>query len=83
VTYFAIIELKYIPRSIKDEALKKEIESKREDAIKQLNQYQNDAILQTYKDQGKKLKKIVIVYHGWEMVCCEEINNGVNNRVTL
>jgi len=74
VTYFAIIELKYISRSIKDAALQKEIQSKKADAIQQLNQYQNDAILQTYKAEGKKLKKIIIIYHGWEMVCCEALS---------
>jgi len=73
VTYFGIIELKYISRKIKGKELKKEIKNKKQDAITQLKKYQNDEILQTYKNQGKQLKKIVIIYYGWEMVVCEEV----------
>jgi len=74
VEYFAIVELKYISRKVKGKKLKKEIETKKAKAIEQLNRYQNDEIVEFYKNNGKILKKIIIIFYGWKMILCEEIN---------
>ena len=69
--YFGIIELKYIKR---EEALNKDkvnrllLEGKEE-----LNRYEKDAIVKEYKAQGVKLKKIVMVFYGWELIELKEI----------
>ena len=60
VPYGVIIELKYIKRSeFNQNILEKYINQ----AKKQLNQY----------DMGSRYMKIALVFKGWEMVCCEEV----------
>ena len=60
VPYGVIIELKYIKRS---KFTKELLESKIKEAKEQLNQY----------DLGEKFIKIVLVFNGWEMVFCGEV----------
>ena len=60
VPYGAMIELKYIKKSEYSEKLKTQ---KIKEAKEQLIRY----------DLGDRYIKIVIVFMGWEMVCCEEI----------
>jgi len=70
VKYFGIVEIKYIPR---DEKLNKDkIKELKEKAIKQLNQYEKDELVTEWIKKGKNLIKIVMIFHGWELV---EIEN--------
>ena len=48
-------------------------EKQKQEAITQLKKYENDELVETYKKQNKILKKIVLVFYGWELVVCEEI----------
>ena len=60
VPYGVIIELKYIKRTeFNENVLEKQIIK----AKKQLQQY----------DMGERYIKVVLVFNGWEMVCCEEL----------
>ena len=74
--YAYLIELKYIKREVEGEKLKDAITSKIEDATTQLDKYGQDH--ESRKEYHLKpagtveLKKIIIVFHGWEMVYCEE-----------
>lgn len=62
--YGYLIELKYIPRNeFDDRRLKKEIS----DAEKQLQRYANDERIRAVAKQVM-LKKLVLVYKGWELV---------------
>ncbi|NPA54864.1 MAG: AAA family ATPase, partial [Epsilonproteobacteria bacterium] len=69
VEHFAIVEVKYIDRSKK--LNKKTIKQLKEEAIKQLNQYEKDELVQKYVKEGKILHKIVMIFHGWELVAIE------------
>ena len=75
--YAWLIEFKYIPRSVKDKALEKEVAIKIADAEKQLSQYANDdfacKMLALPPYGNIKLKKVIIVFHGWELAYCEEV----------
>jgi len=62
--YGYVIELKYIKRGeLTQDILEKKIAEARE----QLNKYAQDDHVVRAMSKGK-LKKIVLVYHGWEMV---------------
>ena len=76
IKYAYLIEFKYLPRKIKKKDLAPHLEQKIQEAKTQLNKYIED-------DKAKKLfslppngivqlKKIIIVFHGWKMVFCEE-----------
>ncbi|KPA17896.1 putative AAA-ATPase [Candidatus Magnetomorum sp. HK-1] len=66
--YSYLIELKYISRN--DYSEKKQLE-KIKDAKKQLNQYsKSERIIKSIGNT--KLKKIILVYKGWELDYCEE-----------
>jgi len=75
--YAWLIEFKYIPRSVKDKALEKDVAIKIADAEKQLSQYANDdfacKMLALPPYGSIKLKKVIIVFHGWELAYCEEV----------
>ena len=75
--YAYLIELKYIKKEFESEKLSREIEKNIKDATEQLEKYSDD-------HHSKKefsiapfgevvLKKIIVVYHGWELVYCEEL----------
>jgi len=68
LSYSYLIELKYISRN----DYSKTIQNKKiQDAKKQLDQYSNSE--RVIKSIGNtQLKKIVLVYKGWELVYCEE-----------
>jgi len=38
-----------------------------------LESYAKDEVVTKYIDEGLKVKKIVIVFWGWEMVYCQEV----------
>ena len=44
-----------------------------EEAIEELNQYQNDMIVKEYLEQGVNLKKVILLFHGWELVEMKEV----------
>jgi len=77
IKFAYLIELKYIPRSIKDNDLEKALQQKINEASKQLGQYAEDE----YERQMLglppygmvSLKKVIVVFHGWELAYCEEI----------
>jgi len=71
VKYFALIEIKYIQKNHKPP--KTEIQTLKEEAIKQLERYENDKLVKEHINNGKILKKIVLIYHGWDLLICEEI----------
>jgi len=71
VKYFALAELKYIPRT--EKLSKEKIKKLKQEAITQLKKYENDELVKKYEKQNKILKKIVLVFYGWELVVCEEI----------
>ncbi|MDM8522288.1 PD-(D/E)XK nuclease domain-containing protein [Desulfococcaceae bacterium HSG8] len=63
-----LIELKYIPRGkFSDELLQEKIQS----AEEQLQKYGNDDRVKKFL-QNITLKKLVLVYKGWELVYREE-----------
>ena len=61
IPYGGMIELKYIKREHKDN--KELLEKKIQEAKAQLRSY----------DLGERFIKVVVIFCGWEMVCCEEI----------
>ena len=71
VEYFGIVEIKYIPRSEKLNA--KSIKLLKEEAKNQLNKYEKDELVTKWVKQGKKLVKVVMIFHGWELVDIEKI----------
>ncbi len=62
--YGYVIELKYIKRG---ELTRDMLEKKIAEAGKELDKYTKDDYVVKAMSKGK-LKKIVLVYHGWEMV---------------
>jgi len=70
VKYFGLIEFKYIKKE--DKATKKLIDTLTKEATKQLQTYEKDELVKEHLNQAT-LKKIVMVFHGWEMVKLEEV----------
>jgi hypothetical protein len=71
IKYFALLEFKYINR---DETItKQKIEKLTQEAKEQLNRYQNDELVTQYIKQDITLKKIILIFHGWEMVKLDEV----------
>ncbi|MBP7563268.1 MAG: AAA family ATPase, partial [Candidatus Cloacimonetes bacterium] len=76
IKFAYLIELKYIKRSVKDKELEDLLQLKIQEASHQLNQYAEDE----YERQMLglppyglvTLKKVIIVFHGWELAYCEE-----------
>ena len=64
-----LIELKYIPRG---EYTDKKRDETIEAASRQLEKYADDANLKKIS-RGYELKKLVLVYNGWELVYCSEL----------
>ena len=65
----AIIETKY-------KAHANDIEKLVNKAKEQLETYEKDDLVKEYLEQGVKLKKIIMVFHGWELVKIEEYKKG-------
>ena len=66
VEWFGLLEFKYIKRS--DKINKKLITQQIAQAKEQLEVYEKDELVTQFLEKGKKLKKIVLVFHGWELV---------------
>jgi hypothetical protein len=71
VKYFAIVEIKYIQKNHKP--TKVEITKLKQEAKEQLERYEDDSLVTQHIKNGKILKKIVLVFHGWDLVVCENI----------
>jgi len=78
VKYVGLLEFKYIKRSdevpLGYKADKKTVEKLKLEAIEQLNKYENDSLVTEHTNQGINLKKVVLIFHGWEMLVCEEVS---------
>ncbi|MCL2064464.1 MAG: ATP-binding protein [Candidatus Cloacimonetes bacterium] len=80
--YAYLIELKYIKKDFEGEKLSSEIQNKIKEATEQLEKYSEDHYskkefsIAPYGDVV--LKKLIVIYQGWEMVYCEEL--GVENK---
>jgi len=71
VKYLGLVEFKYINKT--EKADEKKIAKLVQEATEQLNQYENDEVVTKYTKQNITLKKVVLVFHGYELVYCEEI----------
>ena len=71
VKFVGLLEFKYI--KLTDKADKKTVKKLKLEAIEQLNKYENDSLVTDHTNQGLQLKKVVLIFHGWEMLVCEEI----------
>ena len=80
--YAYLIELKYIKKDIEGEKLSQEIKYKINEATEQLEKYSDDHHSRKEFNIAPFgdviLKKIIVVYHGWEMVYCEELFSFAN-----
>ena len=73
VKFVGLLEFKYI--KLNDKADKKTIAKLKLEAIDQLNKYENDSLVTEYTNQGLGLKKVVLIFHGWKMLVCEDIKS--------
>jgi hypothetical protein len=77
INYAYLIEFKYINKSVSENALPTTLENTIAKAKAQLEQYSQDdnfKKLHNLKPHGKvELKKLIIVFHGWELVHLSEI----------
>jgi len=71
VKFVGLLEFKYI--KLTDKADKKTVKKLKLEAIEQLNKYENDSLVTDHTNQGLQLKKVVLIFHGWKMLVCEEI----------
>ncbi|HOD53740.1 MAG TPA: AAA family ATPase, partial [Candidatus Cloacimonadota bacterium] len=79
IKFAYLIELKYIKRSVKDKEFDDLLQQKIQEASNQLEQYSEDE----YERQMLglppygmvTLKKVIIVFHGWELAYCEEFDH--------
>jgi hypothetical protein len=77
INYAYLIEFKYIKKSVTENALPETLEKTITQAQVQLMQYDQDdnfKKLHGMKPHGKiELKKLIIVFHGWELVHLSEM----------
>ncbi len=71
VNYFGLIELKYIPR--KEPIQNISLPSIIDKAKKQLLEYEKDNMVLKWIHKNKNLIKIVLIYHGWEIIYCNKV----------
>ena len=62
---------------MKEKDLKGEIERLKKEASEQLEESAQDEMIRYWIERGKKLKKITIIYHGWELVYIEDSTESV------
>jgi len=79
IKYAYLIEIKYISRKVKKDNIESEVEKKIYEAKEQLDQYsadQKSRKIYSIEPFGQViLKKIIIVYHGWDLMYYEEYHN--------
>jgi hypothetical protein len=71
VKYVGLLEFKYIKLS--DKAPKQTVEKLKQEAMEQLNKYEKDTLVTEHTNKGLQLKKVVLIFHGWKMLVCEEV----------
>jgi len=71
VKYVGLLEFKYI--KLTDKADKDIVKKLKEEAITQLNRYEKDTLVTEHIDKGLEVKKVVLIFHGWEILVCEEV----------
>lgn len=71
VVYLGIVELKYMKRCNKPS--KKLVKKLIEEAKEQLNFYEKDKLVTLHVENNKILKKVVLVFNGWELLECLEV----------
>jgi hypothetical protein len=69
VVWFALVEFKFVERG--KTLMPSLVEEKLAEAKEQLDRYEQDELVQNIVSQGKKLVKVAMVFHGWEMIKCE------------
>ena len=76
IKFSYLIEMKYIGRSFKDKDLEKELQAKITKAKEQLAKYSEDEYARKMLGLPPygmvSMKKVIIVFHGWELAYCEE-----------
>ena len=66
VEYVGLVEFKYIKRA--EKPTNKQIETLVEEAKAQLNTYEKDELVTEFTQAGKHLQKVVLIFHGWELL---------------
>jgi hypothetical protein len=66
IKYFAILEVKYIKRD--EQPTKQKIQTLIKEAKDQLQKYENDILITEFTQQNITLKKIILIFYGWELV---------------
>ena len=44
------------------------------DAVEELNKYKDDILVKEFLNQGVTLKKVILLFHGWELIEMKEID---------
>jgi len=76
IKFAYLIELKYIKRSATDKEFDNLLQQKIQEGSNQLNQYAEDEYARQMLGLPPygmvSLKKVIVVFHGWELAYCEE-----------
>jgi len=72
VKYVGLLEIKFVSRSKR--LTKKLIQELKREAKEQLNRYEGDELVRVYKEKGLGIKKVILIFHGWELKEIEELN---------
>lgn len=71
VKYVGLVEVKYFARGKKiSKPTITQLNTTIKEATTQLEKYQNDELVTRFIDSGNKLKKIILIFHGWELIKC-------------
>jgi hypothetical protein len=75
VEYVGLVEVKYFPRNNKTgkktaKPTTKQLNVAIKEATLQLEQYELDELVTTFIDADKKLQKVILIFHGWELIKC-------------
>jgi len=77
IKYFGMLEFKYIKREAT--VTKYKINNLLDEATQQLEKYQDDELVTQYINKGIKLVKVVLIFYGWELIYCEQLNKRDEN----
>ena len=69
------MEFKFIKRG--EPSTQKKIDAFLADSKKQLDNYKEDELVQSYLREGLKLQMVIVVFWGWEMLYCEKFDNKI------
>jgi len=71
VEYIGLVEFKYIKRS--EKVTPSKVETLIKEAKEQLETYAKDELVTAFTSEGLHLQKVVLVFHGWELVQCKAL----------